>query len=117
MRAAIYIRTATQYQDGIIAQKEACIRRAREIGATEIIEFIDEGFSGFSIDRPGLQDLRGGVANNTIDVVIIYNLARLARNTEDLLLLIAEFEQEGVQTLSGQFRREMMPNLQKPEIR
>ena len=47
MRAAVYARVSTEEQAqhgySLAEQKDSCTRRAKELGATEILEFADEG--------------------------------------------------------------------------
>ena len=62
MRVAIYRRVSSEEQAlhgfSLEAQREACINKAKEIGATSILEFADEGETGKTLDRPGLESLR-----------------------------------------------------------
>ncbi|AFV12387.1 site-specific recombinase PinR [Thermacetogenium phaeum DSM 12270] len=56
--ALIYLRVSTEEQAergySIAAQREECRAKARELGATEITEFVDEGVSGSILERPAL---------------------------------------------------------------
>lgn len=80
----------------IPAQLEACRNRAAEIGATEILEYVDEGVSGSILQRPGLSALREAVRNGGVDAVVCYDPDRLSRNLAHQLLLVEEFERAGV---------------------
>lgn len=97
MNVAIYVRvsTAQQVEHGysIDTQIEACTRKAKELGATSIKIYKDEGWSGAYLERPQLDALRDAVAQKLHDVVIIYEADRLSRDTIHLLLLTEEFEQ------------------------
>ena len=77
----------TSYDDdgfSIQAQREYCQRKANEIGATIVAEFIDRGKSARSADRPQLQAMLRRVAGDPdIAFVIVHKLDRLARNRED----------------------------------
>ncbi|MUM34653.1 recombinase family protein, partial [Mycobacterium sp. CBMA361] len=62
--AIIYLRVSTARQatkDGeaegysIPAQRSACIKKARDLGAVAVEEYIDAGASARSADRDGLQ--------------------------------------------------------------
>src|ERR1051326_7983363 len=64
--AIVYLRvsTARQARSGgepegysIPAQREACVRKARDLGATVVDEYVDAGASARSADRPALQEL------------------------------------------------------------
>ncbi len=100
MRAGVYIRVSTdeQAQHGysLAEQKESCSLRAKELGATKIIEYADEGLSGASLDRPGLESLRQDISNGLIDVFITRDPDRLSRKLAHQLLLTEEFEKAGI---------------------
>ena len=66
MKVAIYLRVSTLDQAtknnqregySIPAQREACRRKAKELGATRIREYADRGESARSASRPELQRL------------------------------------------------------------
>src|SRR5450631_2918604 len=92
-RAVIYLRVSTADQahgDGasegysIPAQREACTRRAEELGAVVVAEFADRGESARSAARPQLQAmLRLLVEHKDVDFVIVHKIDRLARNRAD----------------------------------
>ncbi len=56
--ALIYLRVSTEEQAergySIAAQREECRTRAWDLGADEILEFVDEGVSGSILERPAL---------------------------------------------------------------
>lgn len=100
MRAGIYLRVSTEDQArngySLAEQREACTQRARELGAEEILEFVDEGVSGSTLDRPGLEALRRSVRSGSIQVVVMRDPDRLARKLAHQLLLTEEFERHGI---------------------
>lgn len=92
LKAALYIRVSTQEQAqegySIQAQKERLINycKAREWLISDI--YIDPGYSGSNLDRPGIQQLTASVGK--FDVVLVYKLDRLSRSQRDTLHLIEE---------------------------
>lgn len=100
MRAAIYARVSTEDQAkhgySLDEQREACTRRARELGAAEILECVDDGYSGSILDRPGLEQLREAVREKAIDLVVIRDPDRLSRKLTYQLLLTDEIEKAGI---------------------
>ncbi|MCL6612375.1 MAG: recombinase family protein [Peptococcaceae bacterium] len=100
MRAAIYVRVSTEDQArhgySLAEQKEACRLRAQKLGATTILEFADEGVSGASLDRPGLQELREAIRAGQINLVVVRDPDRLSRKLSHQLLLTEEFEKAGI---------------------
>ena len=96
MNVAIYARvsTAKQAKEGysLETQVEACKKKAIEMGATSIKEYVDDGYSGAYLERPHLDEMRDAVSAKLHDVVIIYDIDRLSRDTMHLLLLTEEIE-------------------------
>jgi DNA invertase Pin-like site-specific DNA recombinase len=91
--AVIYLRVSTARQAStggetegysIPAQREACRRKAEELGAEVVQEYVDAGASARSMDRPALQQLLERLHNERdIDYVIVHKVDRLARDRAD----------------------------------
>ena len=96
MNFAIYARvsTAQQAEHGysLQTQVDACTKKAMELGATSIKQYVDDGYSGAYLERPALDNLRDAVAQKLHDCVVIYDIDRLSRDTMHLLLLTDELE-------------------------
>lgn len=59
--------------------------------------YTDAGFSGASLERPGLQALIKDAEDKKIDMVLVYKLDRLSRSQKDTLFLIEDvFDKHGV---------------------
>lgn len=92
--ARIYIRVSTTEQAiegySIPAQKEKLIAfcKAKDYIIGDI--YIDGGFSGANMDRPGMQKLLSDVKNKDTDIVVVYKLDRLSRSQKDTLYLIED---------------------------
>src|SRR5262247_1455587 len=100
MTSAIYVRVSTDRQ--ALAQTiDQQIERLRlhlnsegqELKAEHI--FRDDGYSGATLNRPGLDRLRDRVKEGTIDRVLIASPDRLARNYVHQMVLLEEFAQAG----------------------
>ena len=87
-RCAIYTRKSTeegleQAFNSLDAQREACgayiLSQKHEGWTTLPRSYDDGGFSGGSMDRPGLRQLLADVAAGAIDVVVVYKVDRLTR--------------------------------------
>ena len=101
-RTAVYARvsTARQEQEQTVAsQIDALDRAASAMGITIAPErrFVDEGFSGSRLDRPGLDALRDAAADGLLDRVLVYCPDRLARNYVHQHVLIEELNRRGVE--------------------
>ena len=101
MRAAIYVRVSTQRQaqaqtiDQQIARLRAHIEEQGWDLASEHV-FVDDGYSGAKLNRPGLDSLRDQAALAEFDVVLITEPDRLARNYVHQMLVIEELEKRGI---------------------
>jgi len=97
--AAIYARVSTDRQAeqgySIETQIAACEKYARDLGASTVTQFVDDGYSGAYLDRPRLDALRDALRAKIYDVVIVYTPDRLARRLSHQLLLTEEIEKAG----------------------
>src|SRR5690242_2638446 len=102
-KAAIYARvsTAEQAEKGysLETQLAECRRKAAELGASGVEEFIDDGYSGEFIDRPALARLRNHLESGQFSQVIVFDPDRLARNLAHQLIITEEIEKAGVKLL------------------
>ncbi|MFC2022038.1 recombinase family protein [Chloroflexota bacterium] len=83
MKAAIYCRVSTDNQESewtsLTTQLEACLTYCQDKGYDVSYRF-SEAYSGLTLDRPKLNELRELVRTEQIDVVVVYCLDRLSRN-------------------------------------
>lgn len=91
-RAAIYIRVSTQEQAqegySVGEQKERLIAYCKAHDWLIADIYVDGGFTGSNINRPGMQKLIA--ETDKFDVVLVYKLDRLSRSQRDTLYLIEE---------------------------
>jgi site-specific DNA recombinase len=96
MKVALYARVATQRQGdkGATLQIEALRAHAskRRFDVVETYVCCDAGYSGASLDRPGLNRLRYGAATKAFDAVVIMSPDRLSRDSGDLIRTTEEFD-------------------------
>ena len=101
MRAALYARVSTDEQ----AEKYGLSSQLTELGelaakksftVPEGAEFVDDGYSGATLDRPALDRLREAVRARAFDVVLVHDPDRLSRKLAHQLLLVEELERAGV---------------------
>src|SRR4051794_20239208 len=97
---AAYVRVSTQRQaqsQSIEQQLErlrAHLRGRGEELPTEAI-FRDDGYSGATLNRPGLDRLRDAVRAGEVERVLVTDPDRLARNYVQLMVLLEELERAG----------------------
>src|SRR5882762_9573016 len=101
--AAIYARVSSDQQreaHTIASQTAALIEWARtldlEVPKAWIVE--DEGYSGATLERPGLERVRDLAAEGQIQAVLVYSPDRLSRKYAYQILLIEELARHGVET-------------------
>ena len=92
-RAVIYLRVSTAAQAdkagdeegfSIPAQREACFRKAADMDAEVVDQYLDRGESAKSADRPSLQLMLSRLQEQgDIDYVIVHKVDRLARSRQD----------------------------------
>jgi len=102
--AAIYARVSSDKQreaSTIASQTAALIGFARSRGYQVPAEWVfeDEGYSGASLVRPGLERLRDLAAEGQIEAVLVYAPDRLSRKYAYQVLLIEELARHGVDTI------------------
>src|SRR5918994_2114544 len=100
MRTVVYVRVSTlrQAQAQTIEQQldrlRACFRsRGVELAGEDI--FRDDGYSGATLNRPGLDRLRDAVRAREVEQVLVTDPDRLARNYVQLMVLLEELERAG----------------------
>ena len=108
-RCAIYTRKSSeegleQQFTSLAAQREACeayIRSQRHEGwILARTRYDDGGFSGGTMERPGLRGLLADIQAGRIDIVVVYKVDRLTRSLADFARLIEIFDAQGVAFVS-----------------
>src|SRR5882724_11953873 len=100
MSTAIYVRVSTERQtlaqtiEQQVERLTAYVYAQGEALRAEDI-FRDDGYSGATLNRPGLDGLRDRIKEATIDRVMIASPDRLARNYVYQMVLLEEFAQGG----------------------
>src|SRR3954469_23829579 len=102
--AAIYTRVSSDKQrekNTIASQTTALIDFARSRGHHVPDEWIfeDDGYSGATLIRPGLERVRDLAAEGQIHAVLVHAPDRLSRKYAYQVLLIEEFARHGVETI------------------
>jgi len=82
------------------AQREAADRKAQQLGAVIVKEFIEPGESAKTTNRRALQDMLGYVAEHPVRYCIINKVDRLARNRLDDAIIHATLRDAGVALVS-----------------
>ncbi len=101
--AAIYTRVSSNQQreaHTIASQTAALVEWAAtlELEVPQQWVFEDEGYSGATLERPGLEQVRDLAAAGDIQVVLVHSPDRLSRKYAYQVLLTEEFGRHGVET-------------------
>jgi site-specific DNA recombinase len=102
--AAIYARVSSERQreEHTIASQTAALiefAKSHELEVPKEWVFEDEGYSGATLERPGLERVRDLAAEGQIQAVLAYAPDRLSRKYAYQILLIEELARHGVETL------------------
>jgi site-specific DNA recombinase len=103
-RVSLYARVSSEQQaDEMTIQSQLDLIQQR-IAADGVqiepeLSFVDDGFSGFSMQRPALERLRDLTYSGVIDRLYVYDPDRLARKYAYQVVLIEEFHKHGVEVV------------------
>ena len=109
LRCAIYTRKSSEEGldmefNSLDAQREACeayIASQRSEGWVATRERYDDGgFSGGTLERPGLKQLLADIDDGLIDVVVVYKIDRLSRSLMDFSKLVEILDRNSVTFVS-----------------
>lgn len=103
-RIALYARVSTDDQD-IVSQAVTLRKYASEKSATVICDgdsdiFVDEGFSGKTLDRPAFQRMMEAVRRGEVDEVVVFKVDRFSRSIIDFLTTVRELAAHGASVTS-----------------
>lgn len=97
--AAIYCRVSTDNQEkegtSLTTQSDACLKYCRERGYETPYRFV-ETYSGLTLDRPKLNELREIIRARKVENVIVFCLDRLSRDPTHLVIITEEMEEHRV---------------------
>ena len=109
IRCAIYTRKSTdegleQSFNSLDAQREACqayvLSQTHEGWSALEAHYDDGGYSGGSMERPGLKRLMADIKARKIDTVVVYKVDRLTRSLADFAKMVEAFDARGVSFVS-----------------
>jgi site-specific DNA recombinase len=109
LRCAIYTRKSSdegldQAFNSLDAQREAgeayVKSQASEGWRVISARYDDGGFSGGTMERPGLQRLLADIDAGQVDVVVVYKIDRLTRSLPDFARIVEQFDARSVSFVS-----------------
>ena len=108
-RCAIYTRKSTdegleQEFNSLDAQREACaayILSQKHEGWQLLPEYYDDGgYSGGTMERPGIKQLMADVQAGKVDVIVVYKVDRLTRSLADFAKIVEVLDRGGASFVS-----------------
>lgn len=108
-RCAVYTRKSTEEGldrefNTLDAQRDACeayVASQRAEGWVLVRDRYDDGgFSGGTLERPGLKRLLADIEAGLVDVIVVYKIDRLSRSLMDFAKLVETMEAHGVTFVS-----------------
>ena len=109
VRCAIYTRKSSeegleQSFNSLDAQREACqafVLSQRQEGWRVLPNRYDDGgYSGGTMERPGLQRLMKDVEDHKVDTIVVYKVDRLTRSLADFAKIVEALDARGVSFVS-----------------
>ena len=97
MKVGVYLRVSSKPQK--VASQKRAIRQYLDNHGIEVPAdrwFIDEGWSGKTLDRPGMNELQRAIFMGDVETLVVYSLDRLARNALEGMTLLANWLKRGV---------------------
>jgi site-specific DNA recombinase len=104
IRAAFYARVSSEQQATAHTIQSQVIALSERGGSDGCLvpperQFLDDGYSGATLVRPGLDRLRDLAAVGGLDRIYVHSPDRLARNYAYQVLLIDEWRRAGVEVV------------------
>jgi site-specific DNA recombinase len=115
LRVAVYARASTDqlpvaYQ--LTALRVQILEDELRVPAER--EFVDDGYSGTRLARPGLDRLRQLVTDGGIDRLYVQSPDRLARTRAHQALLLSEFQVAGIEVVVMDHMRSQPAGIRPP---
>lgn len=105
MRVAMYVRFAHEdAQPGapeIERQKELLRRYAEQHGFDEPVCYVDNGFSGLTLDRPAFAEMDVAIRAGNIHTVLVRDIARIGRDIFTVFPWIDGIRSKGVKLVAA----------------
>lgn len=103
-KVVIYLRLSKEDGDSesmsISNQRKILHDYAKYHNLEIVAEYVDDGVSGYSMNRPSFNRLKNDLNNNLVEVILVKDLSRLGRNDAHVQLFITNIVESDKQVLS-----------------
>ena len=99
-KAAIYCRVASADENALEQQRRAVSEFAAGQMYEDCAEYLDNGESGMTLDRPAFTQLRNDIRTGKIDVVFVKDTSRIGRDMKQTLQWLDEMRTQGVRIIT-----------------
>ena len=80
-------------------QKDIINKYAQSQGLVVDKIYEDDGYTGYTLDRPAFNEIQHLVDDNLVDVLLVKDLSRLGRHNAGVLLVLERFRKHGVRVI------------------
>ena len=98
--ASIYVRVSTADKNQDVDLQLVPLRDFVQRQGWSVKEYIDQGYSGSTTNRPGLQALLKDCRRRLVDTVVIWKLDRLFRSLEHFVQVASELQSLNIRLIS-----------------
>ncbi|MFA5127248.1 MAG: recombinase family protein [Patescibacteria group bacterium] len=92
-KAVLYARVSSSLQEKertIESQVDELKKQIKKVGNILVKEYVDDGYSGAMLSRPGMDKLREDIKTNKFDSIYFHNADRIARDVTYQNIIIGE---------------------------
>lgn len=100
--------------EAIELQRRLLLAYARDMGYTNTVAYLDNGYSGLNAERPALTKLNADIAAGKVGAVLAVDMGRLWRNFSECCAWLGRMDKKGVTVL---FRNNLAAQEQTDELR
>jgi site-specific DNA recombinase len=103
-RAALYAQVSTDIQQAGQTIASRVLELKKQIARADHVlvkEYIDDGYSGTMLDRPGLEELRHDAKGDVFDAIYFLCADRIAREVAHQTVIVDELRKRGKTILIG----------------
>ena len=102
MKAALYIRVASEDDIAVKWQEKMLRGFAEEQGFSDAEAYVDNGVSGIGLDRPAMNRLQDDIEAGLVSTVIVKDISRISRSFIEVTDWRKRIKLKGVELLSAQ---------------